>query len=269
MYEPVIKWSRSKRSQAEEILKYFPKEIDNYYEPFCGGCSVLRRLLDSNIKAKNYICSDLNKDLINLWNMIKDNPNQLIEDYEEYWNVFKNNKEYYYTIRKEFNEDKQPQKFLFLLRTCANGLSRFNSKGEFNSPVHNGRNGIKPETFKKICNAWSELLNENNVKFICQSYENIKTNKNDFMYLDPPYANTKGMYYGVLNYNIFWNWLRDQNCKYVLSFDGKTNKNEDKTYNVPNDIYSKHVYIKSGNSGFRRITGKSNDTIVYESLYIK
>ena len=45
MFEPVIKWSGSKRSQAENILTYFPKEIDTYYEPFCGGASVLRRLL--------------------------------------------------------------------------------------------------------------------------------------------------------------------------------------------------------------------------------
>lgn len=44
MFEPVIKWSGSKRSQAKNILTYFPKEIDVYYEPFCGGASVLRRL---------------------------------------------------------------------------------------------------------------------------------------------------------------------------------------------------------------------------------
>ena len=66
MFEPAIKWSGSKRSQAEEIVKLFPKEIDTYYEPFCGGCSVLRRLLSSDIKVNHYICSDLNGDLINL-----------------------------------------------------------------------------------------------------------------------------------------------------------------------------------------------------------
>ena len=51
MFEPVIKWSGSKRSQAENILTYFPREIDTYYEPFCGGASVLRRLLSSDIKV--------------------------------------------------------------------------------------------------------------------------------------------------------------------------------------------------------------------------
>ena len=269
MFEPVIKWSGSKRSQAENILKYFPKEIDTYYEPFCGGCSVLRRLLDSDIKVKHYICSDLNEDLINLWNLIKNNPQSVIDSYEENHIKFLKDKQYYYVVRKRFNKEKNPRDFLFLLRTCANGLSRFNLKGEFNSPVHIGRNGIKPQTFAKICNEWSKLLREKNVNFICQSYEQIKTKEKDFIYLDPPYANTKGMYYGVLNYDNLWNWMKIQDAKYVLSFDGKTNKEEDNTFNVPNELYSKHVYIKSGNSGFRRITGKSNDTIVYESLYVK
>ena len=53
MFQPVIKWSGSKRKQVQEILKYFPKEINVYYEPFCGGSSVLRGLLDSNIKVNS------------------------------------------------------------------------------------------------------------------------------------------------------------------------------------------------------------------------
>ena len=50
-FQPVIKWSGSKRSQAKDIIKYFPKEIDTYYEPFCGGASVLRALLDSDMTS--------------------------------------------------------------------------------------------------------------------------------------------------------------------------------------------------------------------------
>lgn len=86
IFEPVIKWSGSKRSQAEKILEYFPKEIDTYYEPFCGGASILRRLLDSDIKVNKYVCSDLNNDLISLWNEIKNNHKQVIEHYTKLWN---------------------------------------------------------------------------------------------------------------------------------------------------------------------------------------
>ena len=76
------------------------------------------------------------------------------------------------------------------------------------------------------------------------------------------------MYYGTIDYNKLWNWLRDLSCSYVLSFDGISGE-EDNTYNVPEDIYKKHEYILSGNSSFKRTIGKSKDSIVYESLYLK
>ena len=84
-FQPVIKWIGSKRNQSEEIIKRFPQYIRTYYEPFIGGGSVLFQLMNSDIKVDNYICSDINKDLINLWNMIKDNPSELCESYKMLW----------------------------------------------------------------------------------------------------------------------------------------------------------------------------------------
>lgn len=74
--QPIVKWSSSKRSQAEEIIKHFPKEIETYYEPFCGGCSVLWALLKNlpGRKVKYFVCSDVNRDLIDLWDAIKFRP---------------------------------------------------------------------------------------------------------------------------------------------------------------------------------------------------
>lgn len=63
-FKPVIKWSGSKRSQCEGILEYFPQTINTYYEPFCGGCSMLMGLINSSIFVKRYVCSDINKDFI-------------------------------------------------------------------------------------------------------------------------------------------------------------------------------------------------------------
>ena len=86
-FQPVIKWSGSKRSQSEEIINRIPnKEYDTYYEPFCGGCSVLFQLLHSGIKFQHYICSDKNKGLIDVWNEIKNNPNEVIKQYKIMWN---------------------------------------------------------------------------------------------------------------------------------------------------------------------------------------
>ena len=273
-FQPVIKWSGSKRSQSEEIIKYFPKEIDTYYEPFCGGCSVLFQLLHSDIKVNNYVCSDKNKGLIDLWNLIKVDPKLVSDSYSIMWNELniddnkERKKQYFYMVRERYNNKHNPTDFMFIMRTTTNGMPRYNNNGDFNNSFHVTRNGILPNKLEKIIYQWSEALNKNNVKFINQEYNNIVTNKNDFVYLDPPYANTKGMYYGTIDYNILWNWLKQQSCKYILSFDGKTN-NDDMTQNIPTNIYSKHIYLNNGNSSFRRVIGKSKNTIVKESLYIK
>ena len=273
-FQPVIKWSGSKRSQSEEIIKYFPKEIDTYYEPFCWGCSVLFQLLHSDITVKNYVCSDKNKGLIDLWNLIKVNPKLVSDSYSIMWNELniddnkERKKQYFYMVRERYNNKHNPTDFMFIMRTTTKGMPRYNNNGDFNNSFHITRNGILPNKLEKIIYQWSEALNKNNVKFINQEYNNILTKENDFIYLDPPYANTKGMYYGTIDYNILWNWLKQQSCKYILSFDGKTN-NEDMTQDITTNIYSKHIYLNSGNSSFRRVIGKSKNTIVKESLYIK
>lgn len=274
MFEPVIKWSGSKRSQAKNILKYFPKEIDTYYEPFCGGASVLRRLLSSDIKVKHYVCSDINSGLIDLWNEIINHPEQVSSYYKKLWDELnvdddkKRKKEYFATVRERYNREHNPLDFMFIMRTTTNGMPRYNRIGEFNNSFHVTRNGIIPETLEKIIYEWNELLTRYDVKFISCSYEGIRPKDNDFVYLDPPYANTKGMYYGTIDYEKFWNWLRNLPCNYALSFDGISGK-EDNTWSIPNDIYSNHKYLLNGNSSFKRTIGKSNDSIVYESLYLK
>ena len=274
-FQPVIKWSGSKRSQSEAIISKIPsKDYDTYYEPFCGGCSVLFQLLHSDLKFKNYICSDVNEGLINLWNLIKSNPSKVIESYTRMWNELnidddkERKKQYYYMVRERYNKEHDPCDFMFIMRTTTNGMPRYNKDGLFNNSFHVTRDGIKPETFKGIVFQWSEVLNKYNVQFIHRGYDEIQAGENDFIYLDPPYANTKGMYYGAIEYDKLWDWMRNQPCSYMLSFDGKTST-IDITYDVPTDVYDEHEYLYSGNSSFRRVIGTSNKEYVSESLYIK
>lgn len=274
-FQPAIKWSGSKRSQSEAIVSRIKdKSYNIYYEPFCGGCSVLYQLLNSDIKFEKYICSDKNKGLIDLWNEIKNNPEDVIKHYKLMWNELnadddkERKKQYFYKVRERYNKEKSPYDFMFIMRTTTNGMPRYNNNGEFNNSFHVTRNGIIPETLAKIVYEWSNRLNEFNVEFIHMEYNEIKTNSNDFIYLDPPYMNTKGMYYGTIDYGNLWEWMRNQKCDYMLSFDGKITS-EDMTCEVPKDLYSKHEYLYSGNSSFRRTIGKSNSEYVEESLYVK
>ena len=272
--QPVIKWSGSKRSQAKEIIKYFPKEIDAYYEPFCGGASVLKQLFNSNINIKKYVCSDINNDLINLWKIIKKSHKELKYYYRILWNQLncdndiERKKEYFNNVRDRFNKQRNPFDFMFIMRTTTNDMPRYNKNGEFNNSFHVTRNGIQPDKLDKIIDEWSFLLNKYDVEFVNKSFEEIIPEKEDFLYLDPPYYNTKGMYYGVINYDLFFEYLRSLKCDYIFSFDGISG-NDNKIFNVPKDIYNTHKLIYSGNSSFKRTIGKSNNSIVYESLYIK
>lgn len=274
MFQPVIKWSGSKRSQCQNIINHFPKEINTYYEPFCGGASVLRGLLESDIKVKQYVCSDLNEGLIELWKLIKEDPVSVSNHYQELWAELNTHddkaikREYFETVRERYNKEHNPLDFMFIMRTTTNGMPRYNQKGEFNNSFHITRNGIDPERLRKIINEWSVLLNKNNVCFKCCSYDTIIPQKGDFMYLDPPYAGTKGMYFGGFDNKKLFEYLRKIDCSWAMSYDGISGK-EDNTFEVPQDLYDEHLYIKSGNSSFKRVIGKSNDSIVYESLYVK
>lgn len=272
---PVIKWSGSKRSQAVKIVEKIPDEVETYYEPFCGGASVFIRLAASDKKVKKFVISDLNNDLINLWQTVLTDATGTYKHYGKLWKKMKSienwelKKRYYESIRERFNKEKSPYDFMFLLRTAFNGMPRYNKSGLFNTPLHPNRDGIYPEKLLGIMNQWNEIISKRNIEFLCQSFESVSSKDGDFLYLDPPYIGVKGMYYGVLpDYAILWNWMQTQSGTYVLSFDGKTTTT-DLTYSVPTYLYENHEYLYSGNSSFRRITGASSSEYVSESLYIK
>lgn len=277
-FQPVIKWSGSKRSQCDEILGYFPLEIDTYYEPFCGGCSLLMGLINSDILVKRYVCSDINGDLISLWNKIKESPDKVYDYYVSLWSELNKDdnidrkRSFFEEQRKIYNETHDPFVFFFIMRTTTNGMPRYNRKGEFNNGFHITRDGIKPEILKPVLYEWSNKLNRRNVEFVHRSYEGIidSVKESDFVYMDPPYFNTKGMYFGGIDFGLFFGFLEtlsERNIKFALSFDGKSGE-VDNTYSLPESCYKRHLYIKSGNSSFKRTIGKDKNAMVYESLYL-
>lgn len=274
MVSPIIKWTGSKRSQAEAILNYFPEKIEVYYEPFVGGGSILMALMQRG-NCKRYICSDLNADLINVWKLIKESPERLYNSYTQMWTELKNmgdiphRREYFNAVRTWLNAEHRAEDFFFIMRTTTNGLPRYNRSGDFNNSLHLTRDGIEPKNLAPILSTWSDLLRENNVEFYCCSYETLKPEQNAFMYLDPPYAHTKGIYFGNFDFQTFFQWLRQQGCGYALSFDGKISSGADFTVDVPTALYMEHHYISSGLSSFRRLFSEDKTVQVYDSLYLK
>ena len=174
-----IKWSGSKRSQAEAIVAYLPDDIAVYYEPFLGSGAILGQL-----KPKKAVGADINQPLIELWKKIQKNPSSVAEDYRSNWeSLQKKGHTFFYQIRNRFNQEQSPLDFLFLTRTCVNGLIRYNKSGEFNNSLHHTRKGMHPDQLEKIIFAWSEMIRPHT--FLHTSYEitTAKAKKRDFIYL--------------------------------------------------------------------------------------
>ena len=282
--QPVIKWTGSKRTQSEHIVKLIPNDIDTYYEPFLGRGSMLIKLIEEcekgNKHIQYFVASDINSDLIEIFKIIKKSPDQLINDYSFRSNILRGldwdkATEYYNMVRRTYNESNEsdilrPYLLFFLTRTCFNGLIRYNSNGEFNTSFHINRYGMEPYKMAKIICEWSNLLNKYDVKFVNTSYEYILplVEQNDFIYLDPPYANSSSKMYqhDIFDNHKLFDMLRECPCKYALSYDGRV-EDEDNTFNVPTDIYKRHEYIDAKNSAFRRIVTQEIKQ-VKESLYL-
>lgn len=183
----LVKWAGGKKQLLEQFEKFFPKEINNYFEPFIGGGSVAFYLLKSHPEIKKAFLSDINEELIITYNVIKNNIDELVKLLKVHKS--KHNKDFYYNTRAEDVKKLTPvqiaARFIYLNRTCFNGLFRVNSKGQFNVPIGSYKN-------PNICNEddlreISELLQRDDIK-IAQFHEAVKeAKKGDFVYFDPPY----------------------------------------------------------------------------------
>ena len=273
----IIKWIGSKRIQSGEIVQYFPNFINTYYEPFCGGCSVLFQLLSSpNHYVNRCVCSDINGDLIDLWNTGRREPDGLYDEYVRMWTEMKSiedrqdKRKYFEMIREEFNQTRSPYCFFFLMRTCTNGIPRYNKYGNFNNTFHLTRDGVQPKIIKKIIYRWSKLLNDHNVLFKRCDYKVMMdaAGLDDFVYLDPPYEMTRstGKYFGKVDYLDMFGRLslyNDRGIKFALSFDSV-----DENLIIPGDCYENRIDITSKNAGYRKTLLKMDNKDVYESLYV-
>ena len=185
---PFLKWVGGKRQLMPTIVEHLPENIKDYkyIEPFIGGGAVL-----FNLQPKNAIINDFNEELINVYQVIKNNLDELIIDLKKH----KNEADYFYSIRsldtngefKKLTAVKSASRIIFLNKTCFNGLYRVNNAGEFNSPFgrYKNPNIVNEPTLKAV----NKFLNNNNIEINSGDYSEIlkQADKKCFVYLDPPY----------------------------------------------------------------------------------
>jgi site-specific DNA-methyltransferase (adenine-specific) len=260
----LVKWTGSKRSQASSIAKLMPA-YRRYLEPFLGGGALLY------LAARpGSVGGDIYSPLMDLWQMVQQEPEAVVDNYARQWTSLQEDlPDYYYLVRDRFNENPTPLDLSFLMRTCVNGIVRFNEDGGFNNSFHLSRKGMEPARFKAVVYAWHKVIQ--GVRFVCQDYaETIsEARKGDFVYFDPPYAGNKQRYTEDLDLNRFFEVLADLNRREVnwaLSFDGKRGE-KDLTHDVPKDLYMRQLFVTSGNSAVGKVLNGPVEE-VQESLYL-
>lgn len=190
---PFLKWAGGKRWLVPKILHKLPK-FHTYYEPFLGsGC------LFFGISPKRAILSDFNKDLIDCYRTVRNHCSSVIKILKR----LKINKRTYYQIRdKLFHNGNAVQRaayFIFLNKTCWNGLYRVNSEGYFNVPIGTVYRG-KTLFVEEELRAASKLLRRATLR--CCHFEAAveDARKGDLVYFDPPYV-TSHLKNGFIKYN--------------------------------------------------------------------
>jgi len=197
--KPFVKWVGGKSQLLEAIGKKYPSKPEKYCEPFVGGGAVLFGVL-TKFQPKEVLINDINRELINTYTQIKNNCENLITQLSEIQQFYKEhsiheNKIFFYEKRNRYNaikinvDDKENLEkaalFIFLNKTCFNGLYRVNSKGMFNVPFNNAKNPLLCD--EENLRACSKLLQ--NVQMKAGDYKECKYFIDDktFIYIDPPY----------------------------------------------------------------------------------
>ncbi|MBE9064698.1 DNA adenine methylase [cf. Phormidesmis sp. LEGE 11477] len=183
--KPFVKWVGGKTQLLSELAKRVPGDFSRYYEPFLGGGALFFRL-----QPQRACLTDINPDLVNLYTVVRDKVDELIEDLGQH--VYE--KDYFYEVRgadrnsayETWTDVQRASRFIYLNKTCYNGLYRVNSKGQFNVPFGRYSNpAILDSENLYACHA---ALQKTVVEVADFYSVRRRIRANDFVYFDPPYA---------------------------------------------------------------------------------
>jgi DNA adenine methylase len=218
---PFLKWAGGKRWLAKQLAGYVPSVFGNYVEPFLGSAALFFELLPAPASL-----SDANRELIETYCAVRDHPEEVFAGLSQLHRI--HNKEVYYQQRSSSvaNDVERAVRFIYLNRTCWNGLYRVNQRNEFNVPIGTKNSVIFPdENFIVI----SDALKHANL--VCCDFELAidSANYGDVIYVDPPFT-VKHNLNGFLKYNqVMFSWddqvrlhdclvrARDRGCHILMS----------------------------------------------------
>lgn len=183
---PFVKWAGGKRSVTPHISKFLPADINTYHEPFVGGGAVF---FTFEHLIKSATLADLNEELISAYYVIKTDAENLIQSLQNHEQNHKEIHGYYMEVRKQEPTEllEVVSRFLYLNKTCYNGLYRVNKSGKFNVPEGRYKNPkiCDPDNLRNVAKAL-----EKTTIMVGQFDKTISPEQGDFVYCDPPYDET-------------------------------------------------------------------------------
>lgn len=261
---PFLTWAGGKRWLVNNHSEIFPSNFNVYIEPFLGSGSVFFHL-----KPQKAVLSDINGDLINTYLALKmdwQNVYKYLKIHQR-----KHSPDYYYKIR-DSNPRKvetKAAKFLYLNRTCFNGIYRVNKQGKFNVPIGSKQNVIlDTDDFEEISNRLKNVL------ILNDDYESVinRANRDDFIFVDPPYTVNHNEN-GFIQYNEkLFSWADQiRLCEALVRARNRgvkimvTNANHESVRN----LYKEHGFEYQIVSRFSGISSKAKGRKKYEEIIVK
>lgn len=254
-FQPLIRYVGGKRKQSEDIIARMPTNMGTCYIPFLGSGAVMFQMLNSNIKFDRIVASDIYRPLMEIWRLVKENPEKLILLYDEmYNNIVNDGKDYYDEVVKAFNDphyemddDELGATFFFITRACVRGNLDYDENGNFITKCQKlslgDRNAITSlDTLTPIINRWNRVIQ--NIEFRCEDYRlTIKeAQAGDFVFLDPPYIDGTWYYDHNMNWDEFFSIIGDLPCDWGMTLNGDKD-----IYAIPESTgYTHHEYIYYG-----------------------
>ena len=209
---PIVKWAGGKRQLLPTLRQFYPKNFRRYIEPFLGGAIIYLTL-----KPSLAILGDSNRELIDCYTTVRDRTDELIKALENYVpHVL--DKEFYYEVRDRNAADLAPveraARFIFLNKTCYNGLYRVNRDGRFNVPF--GKHERPPQLYDEANLRGVSLLLQN-AELVTGDFEETvqRASEGDFLYLDPPYHRSGNAHFTAYSVNGF---TKDDHARLARTF---------------------------------------------------
>jgi|SRR6267378_1139918 len=270
----LLKWIGNKHRFAQQIVSYFPNSFKVYQEPFLGSGAVL-----GTLAPEKAVGSDSFGPLVEIWQMLRDEPEKLKKCYKERWlAVAQGNKaEEYERIKAHYNAHPNGPDLLFLSRACYGGVVRFRQADGYMSTPCGIHEPISPGSFAIRVDEWHERTE--GTSFLHQEYEKTmeEASRGDLIYCDPPYTFTQSILYGAQSFDLAHLFQVIQRCKergvYVaLSIDGtKRSGSMVCDVSMPSGLFKREVLIHCGRSMLKRfqMNGRSLEgEVVHDRLLL-